>query len=448
MTTQDQVTPDSEQQVASPASPAERIASLDLIRGVAVLGILAANIIAFGMPWTAYSWPDAFLTGHDETSDWLWVAQFVLVDGKMRGLFSLLFGAGMALFMERAWARGSGLGLQARRLAILLVFGLVHFYFIWRGDILVLYAVAGFASMLFLHMTAGKLLTLGLIGYVFGALFFALAIGSAYFVAETAFGQAEGMEEARGSIVEAQQAAVADDAVEIPIMTQGSYADFVSHNFTAHGADPLTSLLLMVFETVPLMLIGMAFYRFGWFSPDGATGKRRAWGWSLLIAGAALNLLMALWVRDGGFTYWGTLSAMMAFAMLPRLPMILGLALLLALYGNTATGWLAERLSAAGRAAFTNYLGISVLMMLIFHPWAGGLWGELTRPELYLVVALGWAVMLAWSKPWLDKFRYGPLEWLWRCLTYGRIFPVAPITGETILRIILKRLANATHSHY
>ena len=157
----------------------------------------------------------------------------------------------MALFMERAWASDKGLGLQARRLAILLVFGLVHFFFIWRGDILVLYAVAGFVSMLFLRMTAGKLLTLGLIGYVVGALYFALAIGSAYFVAETAFGQAEGMEEARGSIDEAQQAAVADDAVEIPIMTQGSYADFVSHNLTAHGADPLTSLLLMVFETRP-----------------------------------------------------------------------------------------------------------------------------------------------------------------------------------------------------
>lgn len=424
MTTEDQATPDGQHDGASPATSAERIASLDLIRGIAVLGILAANIVAFGMPWTAYSWPDAFLTGHDETADWLWVAQFVLIDGKMRGLFTLLFGAGMALFMERAWARGKGRGLQARRLAILLVFGLLHFFFIWRGDILVLYSAAGFVTMLFLRMTAGKLLTLGLIGYVVGALFYALAIGSAYFVTETTFGQAEGMEDAQLSIDAAKQEAIADDATEIPIMTDGSYADFVSHNFSAHAADPLTSLLLLLFETVPLMLIGMAFYRYGWFSPGHSSGKRRFWGWALLVSGAVLNLLLALWVKDGGFTYWGTLSAMMAFSMLPRLPMILGLALLLALYGNTASGWLAERLSAAGRAAFTNYLGTSVLMMLIFHPWAGGLWGELTRPELYLVVALGWAVMLAWSKPWLTKFHYGPLEWLWRCLTYGRIFPL------------------------
>ncbi|WP_338241215.1 DUF418 domain-containing protein [Aurantiacibacter hainanensis] len=420
---QENATPDGEPQAVAPVASAERIASLDFIRGFAVLGILAANIVAFGQPWSAYSWPGGFLTPHDATSDWLWVAQFVLVDGKMRGLFTLLFGAGMALFMERAWERGAEVGLQGRRLAWLLLFGLVHFYLIWRGDILILYSISGFASLLFIRMTAGKLLTLGLIGYVIGALIYALAIGSAWLIADTAVGDAAG-EDAQSSIAEAKQANLEDDRVEISIMTEGSYAEFVGHNFSEHLTDPLDTLFLMVFETVPLTLIGMAFYRFGWFSPGGATGKRRAWGWGLLLGGAGLTLLMALWVKDEGFTYWGTVSAMASFSMLPRLPMVIGLALLLALYGNHASGWLAERLSAAGRAAFTNYIGTSVLMMLIFHPWAGGLWGELTRPELYLVVALGWAVMLAWSKPWLARYRYGPLEWLWRCLTYGRLFPL------------------------
>lgn len=421
---EDKATPDGEARAIAPATGGERIASLDFIRGVAVLGILAANIVAFGQPWSAYAWPDAFLSGHDDTADWLWVAQFVLIDGKMRGLFTLLFGAGMALFMEKAWARGASRSLMVRRLAFLLLFGLVHFFLIWRGDILVLYSVAGFAAMLFLRMSAPRLLTLGLIGYVVGALVYALAIGSAYIIADTAFGQAEGMEEARGSIAEGKQTAIADDQAEIPIMTDGSYADFVAHNFTQHAGDPLNAILLMVFETVPLMLIGMAFYRFGWFGSSADHRKHRAWGWGLFLTGAGLTLWMALWVKAEGFTYWGTLSAMMAFSMLPRLPMILGLALLLTLYGNAASGWLAERISAAGRAAFTNYIGTSVLMMLIFHPWAGGLWGELTRPELYLVVALGWAVMLTWSRIWLAKYRYGPLEWLWRCLTYARLFPL------------------------
>ncbi len=420
----DEATPDLPEQAAAPATSKERIASLDLIRGIAVLGILAANIVAFGQPWSAYSWPGGFLTGHDTISDWLWVVQFVLIDGKMRGLFTLLFGAGMALFMERAWSRGEGRSLQARRLAILLVFGLIHFFFIWRGDILVLYSIAGFGTMLFLRKAPGKLLTLGLLGYAVGAVFYALSLGSAYVIADTQFGQAEGMEEARSSIADAKQATLEDDRTEIPIMTEGSYADYVSHNLADHAGDLLDVVFFFVFETVPLMLIGMAFYRYGWFSTAGDVGRRKAWGWALLITGTGLTLALALWVKAAGFTYWGAMSAMSAFSLLPRLSMILGMALLLGLFGNSASGWLVERLSAAGRVAFTNYLGTSVLMMLIFHPWAGGLWGELTRPELYLVVALGWAIMLAWSKPWLARYRYGPLEWLWRCLTYGRLFPL------------------------
>ena len=114
----------------------------------------------------------------------------------------------------------------------------------------------------------------------------------------------------------------------------------------------------------------------------------------------------------------------MSLSALPRLPVVLGLAAVLAVVGARASGWLAERVSAAGRAAFTNYLGTSVLMLFVFHGWGGGLFGALGRTELYLVMAANWLVMLAWSKPWLDRFRFGPLEWLWRCLTYWRLFPL------------------------
>jgi uncharacterized protein len=95
-------TPD--QQKPGPAAPGDRIDSLDFIRGFAVMGILLANIVAFGQPFAAYMYPAAFAVPHGPADDWLWVAQFVLVDGKMRGLFTLLFGAGLMLFMEKAWA--------------------------------------------------------------------------------------------------------------------------------------------------------------------------------------------------------------------------------------------------------------------------------------------------------------------------------------------------------
>ena len=145
--------PDQPQARAAPlgASP-DRIASLDFIRGIAVMGILAANIVAFGQPFAAYMYPDAFLTPHGEAENWMWVAQFVLVDGKMRALFSLLFGAGLYLFLEKAWARGQGRWLQVRRLLWLGLFGLLHFFLIWTGDILFLYAVSGLAVLPFAKM--------------------------------------------------------------------------------------------------------------------------------------------------------------------------------------------------------------------------------------------------------------------------------------------------------
>jgi uncharacterized protein len=214
------------------------------------------------------------------------------------------------------------------------------------------------------------------------------------------------------------------EMVEYRIISEGSYGDFVAHNVIDHKGDLPFNIFVFGFETLPLMLIGMALYRFGLFSGVMNTGRMLRWGSAGIVIGSGVTLLVALWVRDAGFSYWSTLAAFMSLSALPRLPVVLGLAAVLAVVGARASGWLAERVSAAGRAAFTNYLGTSVLMLFVFHGWGGGLFGALGRTELYLVMAASWLVMLAWSKPWLDRFRFGPLEWLWRCLTYWRLFPL------------------------
>jgi len=401
-----------------------RLASLDFIRGIAVMGILAANIVAFGQPWSAYMYPASFLTEHGPASDAMWIAQFVLIDGKMRGLFTLLFGAGLYLFMERAWARGSTRWLQARRLVVLLLFGLAHFYFVWRGDILTYYALVGLVVLLFVKLAARTQLTIGLVGYIFGALAYAAMMVPLHFIAETPFGERPDMAQTREGLAEGKAWALADDAIEARIIGEGSYADLVAHNFEVHPAEPFTNLAIFAPETLPLMLIGIALYRLGLFSGGLNPRRQRMWGWIGVFAGGALTWLIALWAQGTGLSYYGTLAAFLGMSGIPRLMMILGLAALLALWAPRATGWLGERVSAAGRAAFTNYLGTSILMLFVFRGWAGGLFGELSRPELYIVVVATWIVMLAWSKPWLARFRYGPLEWLWRCLTYGRPFPL------------------------
>jgi uncharacterized protein len=415
---------------ASPDAPApvrgeNRISSLDFIRGIAVMGILAANIVAFGQPMSAYTFPEAFLTDPGDPGGWQWIAQFIVIDGKMRGLFTLLFGAGMYLFMERAWARGSTRWLQAWRLFVLLGFGLVHFYLIWFGDILAMYAMIGFAALAFMRFQPGTQMRLGLFIYVLGAILLAGVFTIQYMIAETGFGtSAEGLVTARQQILQGMETTRADDAIFAQLTQTGDYAGLIAARFEKQWFLPFVNPLFFFLETLPLMLMGMALYRTGFFSGDYARAKMLRWGWAGVIVGAALHLALGLFVKANGFGYFSANAAFIGWSMIPRLMMVLGLAALLVEASKGATGWLAQRVSAAGRAAFTNYLGTSVLMMVVFQGWGLGLFGDLNRPLLYLVVVLTCALMLAWSKPWLDRFRYGPLEWLWRCLTYRRVFPI------------------------
>ncbi|MBU1756335.1 MAG: DUF418 domain-containing protein [Alphaproteobacteria bacterium] len=385
------------------------------------MGILAANITIFGQPFIAYTWPGGFLVPSGDPEGWMWALQFVLIDGKMRGLFTLLFGAGLYLFLERAWERGHGRRLQARRLTFLLLFGLIHFFFIWKGDILTGYALCGFAALLFVRMEPINQLVLGLIGYFLGALMLATMFAGVY-VLERSGGEDTEIAAPQAETSSFKGYEIEDGEIETALISSGDYTGLVAHNFAEHWSEPVLVVMQIVFETLPLILIGMALYRMGLFDGRMAAHKVRRWGWTGLLAGGALSASIAYWAVGDGLTYTSTLLAVAGLAGFANLPMVLGLAALLSLRGAAARGWLAERVSAAGRAAFTNYIGTSVVMLFVFHGWAGGLYGELNRPQHYLVVLATWVLMLAWSKPWLDRFRYGPLEWLWRCLTYGRLF--------------------------
>jgi uncharacterized protein len=408
----------------APVGAAERIDTLDFIRGLAVMGILAANIVAFGQPMMAYFTPGKFLVPAGDPDGWMWIAQFILVDGKMRGLFTLLFGAGMYLFMEKAWARGATRWLQAWRLVILLGFGLFHFYFIWFGDILSLYALVGLIVLACLKWSIKTQLWVGLAGYMLGVVFYAFTVFP-WLVTGTALGDSSPeMAEMRDGMRAEMQSQIAEQAPVNEAIASGDYAALVAHRIGEQGLEPFTNVFLFGFETLPLMLIGIALYRIGFFSGAIAREKLVLWGWTGMIAGGLAHLAIGLLMQADGFSPFGTQAAFLGMSALPRLWMVIGLAALLVAYAPSATGWLGDRVRAAGRAAFTNYLGTSVVMMFLFHGWALGLFGQLNRPQLYVVVVLAWVLMLAWSKPWLDRYRYGPLEWLWRCLTYRTVFPL------------------------
>lgn len=404
---------------AAPVSAGERIVTLDFVRGVAVLGILVANIVAFSHPLIAYDWPIGLPRWEEAGNRGLWLAQFLLIDGKMRGLFTLLFGAGMALFLDRAPASGRGYLVQVRRLAWLGLIGLAHFFLLFWGDILFLYAIAGLIALPFMRMSAPQLMRIGVTWYVVAAIFLALAYAgvlSAHLAGDEAARQAL-------ALAFTERRAIAE--LEIETFYLGDYLAELA--FVAqHRTDLITQAgWFAVFETVPLMLIGAALLRMGLFSGGFARSSLTRWGAAGFLLGLALHLPLALWVMGEGHAYWLSQFTADAATQLPRLLMVLGLVALLAAVAPSAAGsWLGERVALAGRMALSNYVGTSLLMILLFRHWAGGQWGDLDRVELLLPMLLGWLVILDWSKRWLGRFRYGPLEWLWRCATYWRLFPL------------------------
>ena len=409
-----------------PVRAAERLVSLDFIRGVAVLGILFANITAFGQPYMAYFWPEALTEPATAGDKNVWLFQTIFIDHKFRGLFSLLFGAGIYLFMERAWTRGSGRRLQFRRLAFLALFGLIHYFLIWRGDILTAYAVTGMIALAFVRWSAKTQLVTGLCLYVFGFLLMVLMMGGQLAMAKIPELAGQADPAAIAQIEAAPRDALTSAAEEVELFREGSYPQIVEKVVTEDAGQLVTEVLLVpLTETLALVLIGMALYRMGFFSGAFDRAKMRRWGWIGIVAGVLVTIPLALWPYRTGFDFFTTLFVFNAVGRIGQLPMALGLAALLVLWApSAAKGWLGSRFAAAGRMAFSNYLGTSIIMMFVFHGWALGLFGYLGRVELFGVVVVTLIAMLAQSKAWLAWFRYGPLEWLWRCLAYGKMFEI------------------------
>ncbi|MEM1053331.1 MAG: DUF418 domain-containing protein, partial [Pseudomonadota bacterium] len=304
------------QNSAVPVRTKDRIETLDFIRGIAVMGILAANIVVFGQPFNAYTYPGAWIGETGDPDGWLWIAQFVMIDGKMRGLFTLLFGAGMYLFMERAWARGATAKLQAWRLLMLFLFGYTHFVFLWMGDILAMYALIGLLALTCIGWKAKTQLTVGLVGYGLGAMVYAL-FSFPYFVTNTALGEADGMDEMRVELAKAIEEALADDKVISAFKVSGDYWGLVQHRLSEDWYFPLLNSSIFFLETLPLMLLGMALYRLGFFGGMLKRSKMVLWGWIGVIGGAAATLWIGLIAKASGFEYWASNSAFLSWSPLP-----------------------------------------------------------------------------------------------------------------------------------
>ena len=174
-------------------------------------------------------------------------------------------------------------------------------------------------------------------------------------------------------------------------------------------------------ETVSLMLIGMALFKQGMLTGDWPVERYRQWAWIGIGVGLVANVLLGLWQLREGMNGYSVLTSHILWSMPFDFAMSVGYAaLVIAWVKSSGPSRLLDRIAAVGRMAFTNYLMTSIVMTTIFYGYGLGLTGRLERAELFLVMLGMWGLMLAWSKPWLDRFAYGPFEWLWRSLSRGR----------------------------
>lgn len=420
---------------AKAAPSSTRIEALDFVRGAALFGILLMNITGFGLP-EAYSNPQN-AGGAEGANLWAWIITQVGFEGTQRGLFSLLFGASVILLTSRLEASGrpDAADIYFRRNLWLIGFGLVNaYFFLWVGDILYAYGITALFVFAFRNLAPAKLLAIGV-----GTLIL-LAAWNAYdasnmLSAHRAFAEAEAAKAAGATLSKEQQAAIEawqgiDAGFAVPAekiaekieeRTSGYARAFLT---TAPENSTMQSWFTYryFFDVFGMMLIGMALYRWGVLTLERRTRLYVAMALGGYAIGLTVNIVETRWILANDFS---TIAFAQTFATydLGRLPMTIGhLGALLLFVRSGLFAWLRRALAAVGQMAVTNYLTHSVVCAIIFVGF--GLYGQLERHQLYYVVFAIWTVQLVASPIWLRHFRFGPVEWLWRYLTYLKRPPI------------------------
>jgi uncharacterized protein len=395
----------------APVQEQSRIKTLDVVRGFALLGILAVNAAYFAAPWQTGFDPTLPPLAVDEGSLWSWFLMHVIFEFKMITLFSMLFGASIFMIGREVGDKEHG-AVLTRRLVWLLIFGLIHALLIWYGDILVTYALTGLMVMLARSWRPRTLLIVGVVLYLLSLLL------------QNALGLFVGV--MPPEVLAAAERDIADvfalsqeELARMQAAYQGGFITGVQENVGVWLQFMLSAILGLVVRTAGVMMIGMALFKWGFLSGNAA---KWLYGVMLAIAAAALAViayqawlnwevrfeLMHMMTR-GTFAN-GALSIFVS----------IGYASLFILLVKARARLLTEPLAAVGRMAFTNYIMQSLIMTTIF--WGGGrgfgLWGEVDRPTLWVIVLCVWALQLIWSPLWLSRFELGPLEWVWRRLSY------------------------------
>jgi len=415
--------------VIGPTPEGGRIGALDVLRGVAVLGILPMNVPTFALTYYAITYPP-LLGGLEGSNLWVWAAGHIVFELKMMAIFSMLFGAGVALWCDRIEGKMAGI-MYYRRMGWLALIGALHGHLLWYGDILVSYAVCGMLVYPLRRLSAGRLALIGAALLLVPAgvnVSIGIEAASRRAAAEGAVAQgaeAEGQrregiiaawDEMRGGFVPSAEALAAEREAAL-----GGYGGYLAMN-SRRAAFMETGVLALwsLWRVSGLTLIGIALLRLGVLTAERSARFYRG----LAIVGIGVGAAavgVGVWLRvahghdfvaeylfDGHLNYFGSVAMALGYV---------GVVMLIVKSGawRSAQGALAK----VGRMALTNYLVQSALCALVFAGWGLGMWGRMSRGEQWVVVTAVWALEVGLSAAWLRWRRIGPAEWVWRRLAYG-----------------------------
>jgi uncharacterized protein len=433
----------------APVRSTERVGSVDVVRGFALLGILVMNIVAFALPLSAYmgaSSPglDGLIGPFAGANKVVWEVSHVLVAEKMMGIFSMLFGAGLILMdgrrtegLDESQSKRAGFaGVYYRRLAVLLGIGVVHAFCIWFGDILVAYALCG--TLLYpMRKLAPKWLLVLSIGFLSIGTLATMGMGGMLTVMEKVATAAQ-TKLAEGGTLSGEEKQMLEAWTGPQGPNAGSSVEAIAAEVAAHRGGFVSSfqqnlknafvLVVVMFpmwtfwKGTGMMLLGMALVKWGYFKKEMATSVIVM----VMVAGYVVGLPLSVWsgqdlvatqfnmgrmfLVGGPLNWWGSIGVALGH-----------LSLVLLIVRAGALQWLTSRLAAVGRMALTNYLMHSIVMTFIFYGWGLGWFGRFDRLELMGFVAGMWVVQLVVSPLWMARFQFGPAEWVWRTLTYGKM---------------------------
>jgi uncharacterized protein len=429
--------------IAAPVAESSRIKIIDMLRGVALLGILLMNIPGFSMP--NYSF-EAFKNDPNSINFWVYVLITIVFEGKMRAMFSIIFGAGVLLFTANKGGIGKSVTpLFYRRMFWLVLFGLIHAHLIlWIGDILYLYGVCGMLLYLVRNVNPKYLIwaipLVAIVDFTVGTIQYQGIREKriAYSEATRAQGENKTLTQTQTKAlvtwreVEKDMMPNREDAKANTAKMKSDYSTIASY-LRPLSIDGQTKYLPFdVWDVFALMILGLVLYK--WEFLNGSWSNENYW--KVIKIGYGIGLPLVIYSFYYSFKHFSTLEANLVTMektpihwnrlIYPFQRILLSmahLATLILLYKSGFAKNLFRRLVAVGQMAFTNYITHSIICTLFFFGYGLNYFGELEYYQIYYLVFAIWIFQLIMSPIWLKYFLFGPLEWLWRSLTYWKIQP-------------------------